>query len=179
MNEYTDPFITTFTGKQFHFLDPQPDEIDIEDIAHALSLSCRYQGQCRVFYSVAEHCIRVAEIVHPRCQLEALLHDAAEAYIPDIPRPIKVSFGMREYENKILAIILKKFGAGGITPAIRQADNIIMATECRDLMANINGWARLPQPLRERIEPIDSRTAEILFLDRFEAYKGGKNEPEK
>jgi hypothetical protein len=78
---------------------------------------------------------------------------------------------MREFENAILAVILKKFGARNITPAIRQADNIVMATECRDLMANINGWARLPQPLRERIEPIDSRTAEILFLDRFEAYR--------
>lgn len=94
------PWIATFTGRRHYFLDPHPSEIVIEDIAHALSMICRYGGHCRTFYSVAEHSVRVAEAMLlgrfgdlnyvPIEVLFALLHDASEAYLGDLVHPLKV-----------------------------------------------------------------------------------------
>lgn len=176
MTEYEENFITTYTGKKFHYLDPQPEEIDIEDIAHALSLTCRFSGHCKKFYSVAEHSVRVADIVPLELRLQALLHDASEAYITDIPRPIKETFGLQTCEALILLRILTKYGIQGtkgyeiISPAVKEADNILVATEARDLMANMNDWASLPEPLTERISPLKWEDAEELFLFRFKIY---------
>jgi len=170
MTEYEEHFITTYTGKKIHYLDPQPDEIDIEDIAHSLSMTCRFSGHCKKFYSVAEHSVRVADIVPLKLRLQALLHDAAEAYITDIPRPIKEVFGLRSCEELILHRILAKYGIQGISPTIRRADNILIATEARDLMANMNDWASLPEPLIEKISPLKWEAAEELFLFRFQWY---------
>ena len=174
MTEYEEHWITTYTGKKFHYLDPQPEEICIEDIAHALSLACRFSGHCRVHYSVAEHSIRLADIVSGQLKLQALLHDSAEAYITDIPRPVKNTFGLRPVEEKILTTILNKFGVSGISPVVRKADNILIATEARDLMPDVDGWATLPEPLPETIHPyVSHEYAEQVFLLRFEMY-GGK-----
>ena len=89
LNEYTDHWISTYTDKKFHYLNPTEEEICIEDIAHALALTCRFGGHCSKFYSVAEHSIRVSNIVPETLRLQALLHDAHEAYLHDVPRPIK------------------------------------------------------------------------------------------
>ena len=170
MTEYEEHFITTYTGKKFHYLDPQPDEIDIVDIAHSLSLTCRFSGHCREFYSVAEHSIRVAEIVPLELRLQALLHDAAEAYITDIPRPIKRAFGLRSCEERILHKILAKYGIQELSHTVGWADNVLIATEARDIMANTSGWALLPEPLIEKISPLKWEAAEELFLFRFKVY---------
>ena len=173
-NSYGGQFIETYKGHKFHFLNPQPDEIDIEDIAHHLSLTCRFVGACRVFYSVAEHSIRVAEIVPDKYQLLALLHDASEAYLPDLARPEKA--GMPEFkamEQVILQAIWRKFGIDPmltVDGVVKEADNILLATEARDLMDNTDDWAKLPEPLKDVIEPIDSEWDEELFLDRFWEY---------
>ena len=174
MNEYDGKWRSTYTGKQFHFLDPQPDEICIEDIAHALSLTCRFGGACKQFYSVADHSIRVSEIVPEEYKLLALLHDGAEAYLADIVRPMKNSLpGFKEMENVILVAIFDKFipfwidDKHEIYGTIKEADNIILATEARDLMTNMNDWASLPQPLPDKIKPMSSRAAEVLFLMMF------------
>jgi uncharacterized protein len=79
----------TYTGLAFWPLDPRPDEIRLVDIAHALSKLCRYGGQCLSFYSVAEHSLLVASKAPDHLKLVALMHDASEAYLLDIPRPIK------------------------------------------------------------------------------------------
>lgn len=175
MNEYGGHWITTYTGKQFHFLDPQPEEIDIVDIAHALSLTCRFGGQCKEFYSVAEHCIRVAEITPQEYKLPALLHDAEEAYMLDLPRPIKYNMPEEWWRIKTRIVhaifdTLKIPKIGG--SPIKEADNILLATEARDLMANTKDWAPLPKPLEETIKPFaSSEFVEELFLLRFEGYK--------
>src|SRR5690348_18006267 len=91
--------IHTFTGRTFCPLDPKPEDIDIQDIAHALSCQCRFTGHSRKFYSVAEHCVRVSLLVSPDLQLAALLHDASEAYLSDVARPIKRLPAMAEYRR--------------------------------------------------------------------------------
>lgn len=174
-NEYGGHWITTYTGKQFHFLAPQPDEIDIIDIAHHLSLVCRFVGACREFYSVAEHSIRVAEIVPDEYKLHALLHDASEAYMPDLPRPEKAELPeFKRMEINILAAVGDKFLPEGWhkkdSKIIKQADNILLATEARDLMDNTNDWAELPKPLIETIHPLSSAEAMALFSARFSEY---------
>ena len=84
-------YVSTYTGKQFFPLDPQQDQVDIEDIAHGLAYQCRFNGQTRYFYSVAQHSLIVAGLVPKRLYLAALLHDAAEAYMGDMVKPLKQS----------------------------------------------------------------------------------------
>jgi len=170
-DEYEGAWITTYTGKRFHFLDPQPEEIDIIDIAHHLSLLCRFTGACREFYSVAEHSIRVADILPRELKLAGLLHDAAESYTNDISRPVKYSHKLEETEALISVAIGKKFNVELSHPKIKEADNIMIATEAKDLMDNMDRWAELPEPLESKIEPfISAKYVEHLFLLRFESY---------
>ena len=104
---------TTWTGRKFDVFDPDPSAIVIEDIAHALSLKCRYNGHCNRFYSVAEHSWLMSSLfVEPELRRAALLHDAAEAYLCDLPSPIKHSVYMsdfREVEDDLQYVIYKKF----------------------------------------------------------------------
>ncbi|KKM73571.1 hypothetical protein LCGC14_1409220 [marine sediment metagenome] len=178
MDEYGGHWITTYTGRKFHFLDPQLDEIDIVDIAHALSLTCRFGGQCKQFYSVAEHSIRMAEIVLDEYKLFALLHDASEAYLPDLPRPEKAVLPQfKEMERDILVAIWDKFMPSGYPwlgsgVVIKEADNILLATEARDLMPNTDDWAKLPEPLPDVIVPYPCRMAEEEFLNCFDKLGG-------
>lgn len=106
-----EPWIETVSGKHFHFLNPSDDEIDIEDIAYALANNCRFNGHCDRFYSVAEHSVFVSSLLPKELQLAGLLHDAAEAYLTDIPSPIKQF--MPEYktlEHTVETAIARKFG---------------------------------------------------------------------
>lgn len=104
---------TTFTGLKFDVFDPDPAAIVIEDIAHALSLKCRYNGHCNRFYSVAEHSWLMSSLfVEPELRRAALLHDAAEAYLCDLPSPIKHTGSMhafRSLEDLLQAEIYTKF----------------------------------------------------------------------
>lgn len=87
-------YISTFTKIHFTPLTPKKEEISIQDIAHALSLMCRANGHFPVFYSVGQHCVHCCEEAYARgysrrVQLACLLHDASEAYLADITRPVK------------------------------------------------------------------------------------------
>jgi 5'-deoxynucleotidase YfbR-like HD superfamily hydrolase len=172
-NEYRGAWMETYSGSKVHFRDPKPQEIQIRDIAHHLSLLCRFTGACYQFYSVADHSIRVAELVPWYLRLAALLHDAAEAYINDISRPVKYTHKLDETEAILTKVIDEKYGIDSRHPLIREADNIMIATEARDLMPNTLGWAELPEPLLTRIRPLISGEAERMFLSRFYEY-GGK-----
>lgn len=124
--------ILTYTGKTINPYNVRPDDICIEDIAHGLSLLCRYSGQCNKFYSVAEHSIIMAVCSWlPGNPLAKLLHDAAEAYIGDIIRPIKRKLSkFRQFENNFMYAIAYKFGlAPSIFATVKKADNIMLATE--------------------------------------------------
>jgi Predicted hydrolases of HD superfamily len=123
--------IRTYTGKYFNAFDPLPELICIEDIAHALSQQPRYAGHLPQFYSVAQHSIYVARILPKPLRLCGLLHDAAEAYLCDIPSPYKKHIpGYKDAEWNLLEVILKKFG---IYNTYWQNENIIKAADIRAL----------------------------------------------
>ena len=115
-------YITTYTGKHFEPANPDPEMIQIEDIAHALSLVCRGNGHVKSFWSVGQHCISCAKEacargLSNRMALACLLHDASECYMSDIPRPFKK--GLPDYrarEEKLLDMIYRKFLGSSLTP---------------------------------------------------------------
>ena len=177
-------WMETFGGRRVNPFYVRKEDVDIIAIAHSLSLTCRYGGHCKEFYSVAEHSIRVAYIVKPEYKLAALLHDAAEAFLGDVIRPVKYDLLehnvliLQEAEEKALKVIMDKFGVDfseDVREAVKQADNIVGATEGRDLMYHSDTWGKLPEPLKETIRPISSKEAEAIFLFRFKLY-GGTNE---
>jgi len=89
-NLFTPNCIRTFTGKYVNVFEPTLEMICIEDIAHALSMQCRFGGHLPYFYSVAQHSINCSFLVDTPClKLEVLMHDASEAYLLGIPSPIK------------------------------------------------------------------------------------------
>lgn len=110
-NIYTENSIRTFTGKVFDLKIMDPESICIEDIAHALAHTPRFGGHLEKHYSVAQHCVMIAESCSKKNQLAALLHDASEAYMGDMPSPFKKM--MPEYkviEGKLMQVIADKFG---------------------------------------------------------------------
>lgn len=110
-NLYTPGCIRTFTGKYINPCKPDPDLIYIEDIAHALSMQPRFGGHLPVFYSVAQHCVEVMRSVSGEIRMGALLHDASEAYLIDVPRPVKEQLlNYREIECTLMEVIADKFG---------------------------------------------------------------------
>lgn len=130
-------WIQTFTGGQFWALDPREEEINLIDIAAALSKLCRYGGHCKRFYSVAEHCVLMARMVRPDLRREALLHDASEAYLVDIPRPIKGSLGNYvEIEHGLMTVIARKYGfSWPVHAEVKAADNAMLHDEMLQNMA--------------------------------------------
>lgn len=165
-------WILTQSGKHFDFADPQPAQIDIVDIAHALSHECRYAGHTRSFYSVAQHSVLVSRIVPAEHALEALLHDAAEAYCKDIPTPLKAL--LPDYNGIELSVelaIRRTFGLPiAMQPCVKHADRILLATERRDLMpADDTPWPILSgiEPLPQPIEPLGPFDAHKLFMSRW------------
>ncbi len=170
-------WIQTFTGRQFFPLQPRAEDICIEDVAHALSLMCRYTGHTRSFYSVAQHCVIASNIVPPEDARWALLHDAAEAYLADIARPIKGLLpGIKEIEARIEAAVAERFGLALPMPdSIKRADLVLLATERRDLMsAPPAEWTAIEgiEPLPERIAPWPPHIGECLFMRQFQHLFG-------
>lgn len=159
------------SGRRFDLLDPWSSEFDIEDIAHGLANVCRYAGQCRAFYSVAEHSLLVSQIVN-RYAFEALLHDAAEAFIGDITRPLKMLLpDYREIEARIEAAVAERFGLDGAAKAtIKEADLRVLAAEQQQVMApGCADWAKeasiTPAPVTVLgLAPDD---AKVAFLRRY------------
>lgn len=121
------------SGSYFDLAAPTPDMVNIHDIAWALSMTTRYGGHCTEFYSVAQHCVHVAQWVDKPLKLAALLHDAAEAYVGDVVQPLKTMLpGFKEIENDVLGAIALKFGVPFSQfkhPDIKTADMCMLRTE--------------------------------------------------
>lgn len=166
-------WILTYTGRHFDFRDPRPEIINIADIGKGLASESRFAGQTQHFYSVAQHSVLASEIVPPEFALEALLHDAAEAYCKDIPTPLKAMLpDYRAIEARVDAAIRRAFGLPEwISREVRQADLTLLATERRDLMISDENtpWPCLAgvRPLAQAIKPLPPKEALGLFVDRY------------
>lgn len=193
MSQRSGDWIQTFTGRRFWPLDPRPEEVEVEDIARALSRLCRFTGHTREFYSVAQHSCLVADFLDRKWRdkalaFEGLIHDAAEAYLGDISRPLKgflyldLPFVMRdqqigEAEDLLLAVIRRALGATAPELSrralVKQADEVLLATEARDLMSPLDpDWAKWLDGIEAMPDPIDPwspNRAFTEFMDRFVA----------
>lgn len=170
------PWIQTYSGHKFHFLNDDSQEVYPLDIAVVLSRMPRWAGHTREFYSVAQHSIAVAMLVRERGgniseQLQALLHDGTEAYMCDMPSPLKRMIPQfKEIEALVWAKISKRFfgDVREMTPLIHDCDLTMLATEARDLLTAdpIDNWTQVcPTPHAAVIVPIESKEAENKFLD--------------
>jgi len=161
-------WIQLYSGRKFFPLKPKVEDVDIEDIAHSLSNMCRFTGHVREFYSVAQHSVLVSYLCGSNNALYGLLHDATEAYLVDMPKPIK---RLETFSNFVIA---KKFGLPDMEPPpVKQADIKILATEARDLMAPLHpDWKQPCEPYPFKIEPLPPAEAKKLFMDRYRQLIG-------
>lgn len=185
MPPFANDWICTRSGLKFYPTDPKPAEIAIEDIACGLSRRFRFGGQSVRTYTVAEHSIAVSgRLTDRQAALWGLLHDAAEAWLPDVQRPLKRHLAVCVYledritytsyhmlEDRILAAVAAKYGLPTLMPVeVARADDRELARERRDLFdRNQPAWPDLtcepyPEPIGDVMGPA---AAEAAFLVRF------------
>lgn len=167
-------WISTYSGNKFHIFNPKLNDIDVNDIAHCLSMLCRFNGHCQKFYSVANHSVLVSQIIDPQYALEGLMHDATEAFIGDMVRPLKVWMqDFMDVEHKIERAIDRRFKLNSskvCKRAIKVADNIALITEARDLVNQENclwEFGKDITPIKQKIVPWSQSKSEKKFLERF------------
>lgn len=175
--------IATFSGGRFWPLDPKPEDVVLEDIAHALSNKCRYTGHTSRFYSVAEHSVRIAQRLKylsvdadPETQarqvLAGLFHDANEAYLPDVSSPVKAQLPWwADIEQAVQDCVWLKFG---LEPSkddmvwVKHEDVEIRAAEKHALFREFAGSRPLTCYTIECWKPA---TAKRKFLELARAYQ--------
>jgi uncharacterized protein len=160
------------SGKKFWPMDPRAAEVDIADIAHSLSMQCRYAGHCLRFYSVAEHSVLISRWLRQNGHdgaLHGLLHDAPEAYLVDVPRPVKPFLvGYKDAESKVWGAVAESQGISRIIPAIvHEADNRILADERAQNMAPTDDDWGLPEGLGVWLEFWTPERARAEFLAEY------------
>lgn len=173
--------MSTSSGLPFWPESPLAEEIRIEDIAAHLSRLCRFNGALRAdveIYSVAQHSCLVSDNVPVGYKLEGLLHDAAEAYLGDCIKPLKMAMPEREkWESRLELVVRNKFGlCRHKSPQVREADYRAVLTERRDLLpVNLSvDWGHAEaEPWPERILPWGVFRARREFLKRFEELTNG------
>ncbi len=172
------PYLQTVSGRWVNPFDPDPDQLDAGDIARALANQCRFGGHCRVFYSVAQHSVIVSRLVEerggdPEDVFAALMHDAGEAYLGDMPHPIKhrsaLGAAFREAERHLEQAIRERFAIRADVPEIKRADRALLATERRAFSSERWSWPELDgvEPLDLELEAWPPDEAERAFSERF------------
>lgn len=161
-------WIRTYSGKKFYPLNPEPNKIDIIDIAHALSNVCRYTGHCNSFYSVAEHSYYVSQYAG----IEGLMHDAPEAYIADFSKPIKhLISNYKDIESNLEKVIFQKFNLQFPLPGlVKEFDDKLLHTEMSQIMNGADFDKNLVLDLK--IQGWRPEKAEAMFLSRFYKLAG-------
>ena len=171
-------YLETFTGKKFHFENLAEGSICIEDIAHALSMQCRFNGHVGEFYSVAQHCCLVSNQLPIGHRLQGLLHDVAEAYIGDIVSPFKDKFPrIQEIEDNILRKIFEVFDCPfPLSKEVLEADHRMLYTEFRDLgfLEFQNKKPGTPSPYAITVTPWMQSVAKMQFMRLFTQITEGK-----
>lgn len=174
------PTIYTLNGSYFNFLDVEKNVISISTIARALSNLCRFNGQIEQFYSVAQHSVLCSYLVPKDLAMQALFHDAAEAYIGDVTKPLKSLLpAYKEIEQRVEFDIFKKLGLEWpLHPLVKEADLIMLATERRDLFNPNNAtgeWSILKNveaSIDIHITPVFPNDAYLSFISRYWELKG-------
>ena len=165
-------WILTRSGRQFDLLNPTAAMISPHDIGHALARLCRFNGHTLDHYSVAQHSMIVCDLVPLKDQLPALLHDATEAYLGDMTRPLKALMpAYRQIEQRVWHAVCDRFEIDPILPdSVIRADMVALATERRDLMPQHPGeWECLKgvPAMPERITPLPAQEAGIQYFSRL------------
>lgn len=177
-------WIETFTGVPFDILEPKPEMIKIEDIAHALSMLCRFTGHTKFLYTVGQHSLVGSYLVPPDFALDFLLHDATEAYIGDMNRPLKhyteAGDAYRKVEANLSVAIARKFGISEVEPeCVRKADDAMLYAEKQQLMTGLSWtgtvWSDFSRAAHVVIREVSPKQIEQFFLDRFYQLKGEKD----
>lgn len=170
-----DDEIMTYSGIVFRPLEPEPHMIVIEDIAHALANSCRYTGHVREFYSVAQHSVlltALVDAVDPDSMLWGLLHDASEAYLSDLARPVKqqpeLGDTYRACEERLMYAVAERFGLDMPIPeSVHWADDVVLRAEQRDLMPGTYPQEEADKWFPYTISGWTPQFAEKRFLDQY------------
>jgi hypothetical protein len=179
MNNYT---MFVRSGQKIDPFNLRPDQVLITDIAHSLSMQCRYNGHTTFFYSVAQHCwlLSIAMKEHSR-ELEraALLHDAAECYIGDMVQPLKVEKDMAAFkrlDNELTGVIFDRFGVDRSTmDALHPFDRGISIDEMQVLMPDVDPHLlKIAKPVGVNITEQNPRTAFNLYMQRFKELFPGE-----
>jgi hypothetical protein len=166
-------WMQTVSGRAYWPLDPRPEEVSITDIAHSLGNMCRYAGHCEEFYSVAEHSILVSKILPPHLALQGLLHDATEAYLVDVPRPVKHTPAFDEYRriedmNWRVAIAPAFNLPLELDPLVHEADNAVLLAEKDAIMTEAPFPWDVPGTAADVIIHCHApHVARELFIERF------------
>ena len=173
--------ITTYTGGHINPLVPDMALIDIRDIAHALSMTCRGNGHVKTFFSVGQHCINAAREAAARGHskrviLACLIHDASEAYLSDVPKPLKPS--MPEYtrtEENLLNLIYKKFLGSVLTEEeqrlVKSIDHDLLYYDLKELL---NEFSEGPAPklhIELNYDFVPFEQIEAAYLKLYNQYK--------
>jgi hypothetical protein len=168
-------WIQTVSGAKFYLLEPERNEYRIEDIAYALANKPRFASHCRPIVTVAQHSILMAETCEDKAT--ALMHDAAEAYLGDMPRPLKRLLPLfKELENKHLAQMAKVFGfTFPLPPEIKVADNRWLETERRAFLRPPLDWELDCEPyemtkIQRGLVYCTPRVIERMFLELAGSY---------
>jgi hypothetical protein len=186
MNPKQANWITTYTGRKYFPLDPDHSQYCIEDIAHALSLNCRFGGHIPKLYTVAQHSSEVAMQVAPALRLDALLHDAAEAYLLDLPRGLKHTPVLEAYRDLELRTLVAIHAALGVPynerwedrRSIKWADNLVCRWEAQHLGILQPDWdvAGFPTLDQTFVRETPSQ-AERRFLRLYRELTGIRRHP--
>jgi 5'-nucleotidase len=174
-----DGSIHTVSGRWIDPLAPDRASIEIEDIAQALANQCRFGGHCRAFYSVAQHSVLVADVYEERGAsaaeaLAALMHDASEAYLVDLPHPLKhrspLGAPYRLAEARLEEAIRARFDLAPPGPELKEIDRAMLASERAAIASGGDPWPELEgyRPLDLEIDPWEPPRARREFLARFE-----------
>ena len=176
-------YITTYTGKHFDPANPDMTQVDIRDIAHALSLICRGNGQVKSFFSVGQHCINaskeaIARGYSNRVILACLLHDAGESYLSDVPRPLKPS--MPEYvrtEKHLLDLIYEKYLGYKLDEEeqrlVKSIDNDLLYYDLKELLNEVSESSEPELLISLSYEFVSFSQVEQEYLNLFNSYFGG------
>lgn len=171
-----DGYFNTASGLKIFLQNPDPDTIIIEDIAEALAKICRFGGNIKRFYSVATHSIVVAKLVPEHLRLAALLHDASEAYLGDVIKPLKVILGDKYagLENRFMMVICAKFGIEPrLLDKVKPYDKEVLTWEHRGLqLGQLDKWYGFLDPLGlGYLVDYDIATIKQVFLRKFDEYR--------